>query len=367
MSNIHTIDDMKKPNDQQRIAEAQRQYMQGRHPANNDDNRNNNPNEFRGVGRRLDGTTIEPPKEEKHQKKPSAAPMPMLDPDQPVTSNPFAAGSPTELDINYWSWNLNSYDDFNCKNICLLNYCPCCVGPCCSPARKSDWCGLLKRFTFWLMLLQLALYISTLAYSTDLGWQLEPDTDVVIRFGALSTEKIRYKNQVWRFITYMFLHGSWLHILFNSFAQFLFCIGCEKSWGYIRYISLYFLTGIFGGFFSAMRSRYQISVGASAGIFGIMGAFAALIVIYWSQLHEVSKMSLGSYLVMLPIMFICVSFLPDVDWAGHLGGVLAGIGLSFLIFCTRAEEKYRKWFIIIGCILVVICIVVPLSIIYTRS
>lgn len=366
MSNITTFNDIKRN-------ESPKPMYSGAGRKIGDSSNNNKKNDqnlFQGRAHRLDGTVVEPPKEEKKKPMPNTEPLPPMDGyeyrQEKVVVNALA-NIPRELDVNFWTWNLENMEDIQCKDMCLLNYCPCCVGPCCSPVRKADWCGILKRFTFWLLLFQLAYYIMTLCYSTDIGWMLEPSTSIVIKYGAMSTQKIRYDYQFWRLFTYMFLHGSWIHILFNSLGQFMFCLGCEKSWGYVRYIAIYFLSGILGGLVSAMKSANQISVGASAGIFGIMGAYAALILLFWSQLQGMAKIQLTTFLIMLPIMFICVSFLPHVDWAGHLGGVLGGIGLTFLIFCDKAEEKNRKWFILAGVIIIIICLAVPLPIIFTRK
>jgi rhomboid protease GluP len=164
----------------------------------------------------------------------------------------------------------------------------------------------------------------------------------------------------------MFLHGSWIHILFNSLSIVTFCLGVENSWGLLRYLIVYFSTGIIGGLFSSMWSSNKISVGASCAIFGVMGAYCALVIILWSQLDKMQKVSLTFWLIMFPVMFVCVSFLPNVDYAGHLGGVLGGLSVGFIIFWQKAEEKYRRWFLIIGIILVVLSLAIPLIVIYTR-
>ena len=193
------------------------------------------------------------------------------------------------------------------------------------------------------MIAQLIMYIVTLTDTPKLDWLLEPSVASVIKYGAVSTYKIRYDYEIWRVITYMFLHGSWIHILFNSLAQFTYCLGMEKAWGLLRYLIVYFATGIIGGLFSSMWSANKVSVGASCAIFGTMGVYCSLILIYWTQLAEVSKYSLGAWLIMLPILFIAVSFLPNVDYAGHLGGLLGGIAVGFLIFFgNRKTNCLRK-------------------------
>jgi membrane associated rhomboid family serine protease len=77
----------------------------------------------------------------------------------------------------------------------------------------------------------------------------------------------------WTFVTYMFLHGGWSHILFNMIALFFFGPRVESRLGSRSFTWLYFLSGVSGAALSLAFSGAPI-VGASAGIFGVMLAFA---------------------------------------------------------------------------------------------
>jgi membrane associated rhomboid family serine protease len=48
----------------------------------------------------------------------------------------------------------------------------------------------------------------------------------------------------WQFITYMFLHGSFMHLFFNMFALWMFGYALENIWGPKRFLVYYFITGI---------------------------------------------------------------------------------------------------------------------------
>lgn len=50
--------------------------------------------------------------------------------------------------------------------------------------------------------------------------------------------------QVWQLITYMFMHGDFMHILFNMFALFTFGGVIENRWGTKRFINFYLITGL---------------------------------------------------------------------------------------------------------------------------
>lgn len=77
----------------------------------------------------------------------------------------------------------------------------------------------------------------------------------------------------WTVITYMFLHAGWMHLLFNMIALFFFGPRVESRLGSRRFAILYFLSGVSGAALSTIFSSAWI-VGASAGVFGVMMAFA---------------------------------------------------------------------------------------------
>ncbi len=78
----------------------------------------------------------------------------------------------------------------------------------------------------------------------------------------------------WTIITYMFLHGGFTHLLFNMIGLYFFGPRVESRLGSNRFITLYFLSGISGALFSFIFAPYAGVIGASAGIFGIMLAYA---------------------------------------------------------------------------------------------
>ena len=77
----------------------------------------------------------------------------------------------------------------------------------------------------------------------------------------------------WTLVTYMFLHGGLTHILFNMIALFFFGPRVESRLGSRSFTWLWFISGISGALLSLAFSGAPI-VGASAGVFGVMLAFA---------------------------------------------------------------------------------------------
>lgn len=82
---------------------------------------------------------------------------------------------------------------------------------------------------------------------------------------------------IWQFLTYMFLHGGFMHLFFNMFALLLFGRPLEQRWGWKEFLFFYLLTGTGAGivtfFWNIARNPYIPTIGASGAIFGIILAF----------------------------------------------------------------------------------------------
>src|SRR5437762_12336527 len=89
-------------------------------------------------------------------------------------------------------------------------------------------------------------------------------------------------HQIWRFITFQFLHDGFAHIAFNMFALYMFGPMIESYLGRRRFLAFYLLCGASGGAAYVLlyqtkllvTSPYVALVGASAGIFGGLVAAA---------------------------------------------------------------------------------------------
>src|ERR1022692_4204094 len=95
-------------------------------------------------------------------------------------------------------------------------------------------------------------------------------------------------GQWWRLITAGFLHGGIMHILMNSWVLFDLGAEVEQIYGTSRLIVFYFVSTI-TGFWASSHLGFHASVGASAGIFGLIGAMLAFGVTDKSSLGSAVK------------------------------------------------------------------------------
>jgi membrane associated rhomboid family serine protease len=81
---------------------------------------------------------------------------------------------------------------------------------------------------------------------------------------------------VWQLVTYMFLHGGLMHIVFNMFALWMFGCQIERLFGQKRFYTFYLLTGIAAGLTHLIFLPNSLVpvIGASGATYGILLAFA---------------------------------------------------------------------------------------------
>lgn len=85
-----------------------------------------------------------------------------------------------------------------------------------------------------------------------------------------------FRGHIWQLVSYMFLHGSFTHLLFNMLALWMFGSELEYEWGPSRFLQYYFVTGVGAGITNAVFQPHSWIpiVGASGAIFGLLLAFA---------------------------------------------------------------------------------------------
>jgi membrane associated rhomboid family serine protease len=125
----------------------------------------------------------------------------------------------------------------------------------------------------------------------------------------------------YRLVTAMFLHGSVMHLLFNSWALWLFGAAIERRFGSPSFLALYLASGIAGS------TAYQLTgssfaVGASGAIFGLFGALLAAT--YRQRYSPAGRAAFGQLAMLLAINLALPLLVPNIAWQAHLGGLVAG-------------------------------------------
>jgi membrane associated rhomboid family serine protease len=122
----------------------------------------------------------------------------------------------------------------------------------------------------------------------------------------------------WRLITSAFLHGSVLHIAFNMLALWWLGAPVEMVLGRVRFLGLYFVSGLAGAAGALVANPTAVTVGASGAIFGLLGAG---LILEWQATGSLA----GNYLTLI-VINLAISFaVPNISVGGHIGGLIGGI------------------------------------------
>lgn len=172
------------------------------------------------------------------------------------------------------------------------------------------------------------------------------DREFAIEKGGLSWYLIKEAGEYYRILTSMFLHSDISH-LFSNMLVLLFIGGLlEKVAGRIKYLIIYFGSGIIAAVCSVGynmwreygRSSYNgttISIGASGAIFGVVGAIFFIVIVNRGKLEQISFRQI--------VLFVILSLYngyvnSQIDQAAHIGGFLGGLILSAIIYRRKNTD-----------------------------
>jgi len=171
------------------------------------------------------------------------------------------------------------------------------------------------------------------------------------QFLAFYPEWAIIRAMPWTFVTYMFEHGSWTHILFNMISLGFFGPRVEAQMGGRRFMTMYFIAGLGGALLSlALKSiaPYPI-VGASGAIFGVMLVYASLWphekVYIWGALPVEARWLVIGYTVISIFGGFggLGSFGAGTAHFAHLGGFVgAFVYLRFIDYRSPLKTYRRK-------------------------
>jgi rhomboid protease GluP len=147
-----------------------------------------------------------------------------------------------------------------------------------------------------------------------------------------------HQGQWWRLVTAGFFHGGFLHILLNSWVLFDVGAQVEQVYGASRMLVIYLVSSI-AGFYLSYLWTPNPSVGASAGIMGLIGAMIALSVHHRSALTTAIR---GQYIRWVIYMLVIGLILPGIDNAAHVGGVAAGFGVAYFAGLPRLDSSPQE-------------------------
>ncbi|HET6347582.1 MAG TPA: rhomboid family intramembrane serine protease [Candidatus Krumholzibacteria bacterium] len=132
--------------------------------------------------------------------------------------------------------------------------------------------------------------------------------------------------QVWQFVTYIFLHGSFWHLFFNLLVLWFIGTMVEAAWGPARFMRYYLVCGIGGGLLHSLLQYNASVIGASGAIFGVYFAVAMLFPDQYLYLYFLIPVKVKYFVIGLTILQLAngIAGPSGIAYFAHLGGMLAG-------------------------------------------
>lgn len=200
---------------------------------------------------------------------------------------------------------------------------------------EDDFTFLLKLFIpkgeYFVTPILINLNILVFVLISFLGVNpINPRTEDLVKFGALTNDVANGK--IWRFISAMFLHGGLMHLVMNMIVLGFVGLFMENSFGRLKFLIIYFVTGILAGISSLLWHQNLVAVGASGAIFGLIGAIA--MTIFLSSKFKESKNIL--LLIFGYVIFnLLIGFVTNSDNVAHVAGFLTGAFLGIIFYYTE--------------------------------
>jgi len=187
--------------------------------------------------------------------------------------------------------------------------------------------GARPKFTFLFILVILIFFV----------YQLASDTWIYLAFFPAFAF-----YEPWTFITSIFLHADFIHLLFNLFALFFFGIYLERIIGNGSFASLFIVSGIVGnvGYLLTSSNPYIPAIGASGAIYGIIGTLAVIAPSLLVYIYGFIPVPMALAAAIWVLIDIAGLFMPTgVAHGAHLGGMVVGLIYGAYL---RARVKWVK-------------------------
>ena len=149
-------------------------------------------------------------------------------------------------------------------------------------------------------------------------------------------------GEYYRLFTCMFLHFDAAHLFGNMLS--LYAIGniIEKAFGRAHFLTIYLISGvgssIVSGLWHMAQGEMAVCAGASGAIFGLAGALICLAVFRQTERYGINSRRVPAAII---VSLILSSASKDgiVDAAAHVGGLVIGFAVSFIIVLIKYRQR----------------------------
>jgi len=209
---------------------------------------------------------------------------------------------------------------------------------------------MFKSPTLWLIFINVGVALLMLLTGVD---PISPTPHDLLAWGG-NLGAYTLTGEWQRLLYSMFLHGGALHLALNMFLLYQIGRVSEATWGRMRFLGIYLVTGLFGGLASAWWNALDavqagagsplqkafgvmampnmvVSIGASGALLGAAGALLVHAMRRGDQAHVDRNVILQVVLLNIGMGFL----ITGTDNAAHVGGALSGILIGACLMTPR--------------------------------
>jgi membrane associated rhomboid family serine protease len=199
----------------------------------------------------------------------------------------------------------------------------------------------------WLLIINIGIYLISIIIPAVGEW--------IYSWGSVHPKNWAFIAQIWRLVTYQFLHDLRYigHLFFNMLMLFFFGPLLERRWGSRRFLTFYLCAGAAGGVVYTLLVLFDVlqplpMIGASGALYGIFGAVAVMyphLRVYLFGLVPMSMRATAILAVAMSLLFFMRGNNAGGE-AAHLTGIVVGVLYVLfqpLLTDLRLKKKKGSW------------------------
>mmetsp|Transcript_5243 Transcript_5243/g.8493 ORF Transcript_5243/g.8493 Transcript_5243/m.8493 type:complete len:441 (+) Transcript_5243:39-1361(+) len=169
-----------------------------------------------------------------------------------------------------------------------------------------------------------------------------PSVETMVLFGAKEAGLIVLKDEWWRLLSSVMLHGGIFHIIPNGAIQLRIGGYLNIIYGTWKWFFIYFMSGIFGAMMSCCFLPNSVGVGSSGAVMGMLSSWVVWIIFRWEKIPSECKGQRNCQLFIVVtaiVVTLATSFTPNTDWAAHFGGGLQGALWGIVLLSSELDNE----------------------------
>ncbi len=228
------------------------------------------------------------------------------------------------------------------------------------PIRDRNPSGTFPYITIGIIVVNVIIFLYEFSLGSELG-------KFIMKFGVVPLKVSYYSqasdltfiNTFFPFISSMFLHGGFIHLIGNMWFLWIFGDNIEDKLGHFKYLAFYFICGIIASsvhvFFNSQSN--VPCIGASGSIAGVLGAYmitfphARVVTVIplwfiWPVIELPAMVVLGFWFVIQffngAVSITASTSGAGVAWWAHIGGFAAGVIILYIIRIFFMRRPVRR-------------------------